>query len=100
MEAEAEADADADHCDDSDKVNKFLYKTLFSSFTIRLKLLSLKRLITGPIDGSGEVSRLPNSFKVRFKFFNFSETLSERLFLDPLAPLESQIIPILVQTQR
>ena len=48
-----------------------MYKTLFRSFRMNLKLLAVKKLSTEPKD---RIATLPGEFKVKFKFYNFERT--------------------------
>ena len=63
--------------------NILMYKSLFRSFRMNLKLLALKKLST---EAKDSIARLPGEFKVKFKFYNFERTQSTSLFFDPLTP--------------
>ena len=74
-----------------------LYKQLFSSFRLNFQLLAYKKM---KHESGDSLEVLPAQFQVKFKFYNFDWTQSDVLFLDPLAPRNSPLIPILQQTKR
>jgi len=64
--------------------NKNLYKKLFCSFKMNIKLLALKKL--SMMDKDSISSSMPAQFYIRFKFYNFEWYQSDLLFRDPLTP--------------
>ena len=57
-------------------------------------MLALKKL---DADSDNALVDLPSQFKLRFKFYNFDWAESEHLIFDPLAPINSPLVPIFTQ---
>ena len=64
---------------------------LFKAFKLDLTLVSLNR---DKKNSNKAFTDIPQSFMVKYKFFNHEWQESDRFIFDPLTPIESDEIPI------